>query len=331
MEKKESLHPGRLFGLGSAYWQSCALHGAVKLGIFTALAGGELAAPELAAKLGSSERGVEILLNAMVAMDLLIKEGNLFRNAPLGETYLDRNKRDYVGHIIMHHHFLVEGWSRLDEAVKAGKPVETVTKDEGLERESFQMGMFNLAQAIAPLTNGSVDLSGRKHLLDLGGGPGTHAVYFCLANPDLKATVFDRATTEPFAEEIAGRYGVSDRISFAAGDFHTDAFPGGFDVAWLSQILHSNTPEESRALIEKTAAVLEPGGLMLIHDFFLDENMAGPLFPALFSLNMLINNYGRSYSERETREMMEAAGLIDIKRIAFQSANDSAIVAGVKP
>lgn len=330
MEKKESLHPGRLFGLGSAYWQSCALHAAVKLEIFTALADRELPAPELAARLGCSERGLETLLNAMVAMDLLVKEGKLFHNSPLAETYLDRNKQSYVGHIVMHHHFLVEGWARLDEAVKSGQPVATSARDEALERESFQMGMFNLAHAIAPVISDSVELSGRRHLLDLGGGPGTHAVFFCLANPKLKATVFDRATTAPFAKKIARRYGVRDRVSFAAGDFHTDPFPGGFDAAWLSQILHSNTPDECRALIEKTVAALEPGGLLLIHEFFLDDDLTGPLFPALFSLNMLINNYGRSYSEGEVREMMAAAGLTDIERLPFQSANDSAILAGSK-
>ncbi|MFO7604824.1 MAG: methyltransferase [Desulfurivibrionaceae bacterium] len=331
MGKKANLNPGRLFSLGSGYWQSCALHAGVKLELFTALADQELGAPELAAQLGASERGLEILLNALAAMDLLVKEGTLYHNSPLAETYLDRNKQNYVGHIIMHHHYLVEGWSRLDEAVKSGKPVETGAGDEELERESFQMGMFNLAHAIAPAISESIDLAGRRHLLDLGGGPGTHAVFFCLANPKLRATVFDRAATKPFAAKISRRYGVTDRVAFAAGDFHTDPFPGSYDVAWLSQILHSNTPIECEALIKKTAAVLEPGGLMLIHDFFLEEDMSGPLFPALFSINMLINNYGRSYSEGETREMMQAAGLTDLKRLPFQGANDSAILAGIKP
>lgn len=324
-------HPGRLFGLASGYWQPCALHAGVKLGIFTALAETPMSAGELAPRLRASQRGMELLLNGLAAMDLLEKAGGSYRNSPLAAAYLDRNQPDYVGHIIMHHHHLVEGWSRLDEAVISGHPVATGSHGEEVERESFQLGMFNLARAIAPAISAGIDLAGRRHLLDLGGGPGTHAVFFCLANPELKATVFDRATTRPFAEQIAGRYGVTDRVAFAAGDFHRDPIPGRYDVTWLSQILHSNTPEECQALIKKTAGVMEPGGLMLIHDFFLDDDMAGPLFPALFSLNMLINNQGRSYSEQETREMMRAAGLTDLKRLPFQGGNDSAILAGVKP
>ena len=327
---KEQLHPGRLFGLASAFWQPCALHAAVKLDVFSALAGVPSSAAELAQRLKTSERGLELLLNALAAMELLEKNGSEFRNSSLAETYLDRNRPDYVGHIVMHHHYLVEAWSRLDEAVVSGHPVETEGEDEEKERESFLMGMFNLAVAIAPAISGSIDLSGRRRLLDLGGGPGTHAVFFCKANPELHATVFDRATTRPFAEKIARRYGMSDRVDFAAGDFHLDPIPGRYDVAWLSQILHSNTPDECRGLIEKTAAALDPGGLMLIHEFFLDDNRAAPLFPALFSLNMLINNYGRSYSASETKEMMVEAGLTGFELLPFRGGNDSKILAGVK-
>lgn len=324
------MHPGKLFGLASGYWQPCTLHAGVKLGVFTALADGAMSAAELAGQLQASERGLELLLNGLTAMDLLEKDDSLFRNTPLAANYLDRNQPDYVGHIIMHHHFLVESWSRLDEAVKSGRPVETEAEDEELERESFQMGMFNLARAIAPTISASIDLSDRRSLLDLGGGPGTHAVFFCLANPGLTATVFDRPTTRPFAEKIAKRYGVSDRIDFVPGDFHRDPIPGRFDVAWLSQILHSNTADECRGLIEKTSAVLEPGGLLLIHEFFLEENRAAPLFPALFSLNMLVNNYGRSYAAQETEEMMREAGFTDIELLPFRGGNDSSILAGVK-
>ena len=325
---RDDLHPGRLFGLGSAFWQPCALHAGVKLEVFTALADRSLTVKQLAEEIGSSERGLELLLNALAAMELIIKDGKKYRNTPLAESFLDKNKTDYVGHIIMHHHHLVDGWSKLDEAVMTGRPVETRSHGEEKERESFQMGMFNLAKAIAPAISTSIDLSTHSHLLDLGGGPGTHAVHFCLANPDLKATVFDRASTRPFAEKIAAQFGVQDRVDFSAGDFHIDPIPGSYDVTWLSQILHSNSPDECQALINKTAAVMKPGGLMMIHDFFLDDDMAGPLFPALFSLNMLINNNGRSYSEKETREMMGNAGFMDIKRLPFQGGNDSAILSG---
>jgi predicted O-methyltransferase YrrM len=295
------------------------------------LAGKSCSQAELAGKLETSERGLGTLLNALVAMDLLSKDGDNYSNAPLAETFLDKNNPDYVGHIIMHHHHLVDGWAQLAEVVKTGQPAQTRSHGEEQERESFQMGMFNLASAFAPTVAESINLSGRKHLLDLGGGPGTYAVHFCMANPTLIATVFDLPTTKPFTEKIVKRFGVEDRVAFTAGDFLVDPIPGRYDVVWLSHIIHSNSPDECRNLIRKVAQAMESGGLVMIHDFFLNETMDGPLFPALFSLNMLLNNNGRSYSEAETREMMLEAGLVDIDRLPFQGANDSAILVGVVP
>ena len=73
---------------------------------------------------------------------------------------------------------------------------------------------------------------------------------------------------------------------------------------------------------------LEPGGLILIHDFFLNDTLDGPVFPALFSMNMLLNNDGRSYSEKEVSHMLSQAGARDIHRLSFQGPNDSAILCG---
>lgn len=328
MENSNDIHPGRLLALSSSYWHACALHAGVKLEVFTQLADRQLSAAEVATELDASVRGMELLLNALVAMGLLSKNEGRFTDTSESAILLNRASPRYVGFIIMHHHHLVDGWAQLDDAVRSGRPVARRSHGEERERESFQMGMYNLAMAIAPEIAGIVDLRGRHRLLDLGGGPGTHAVHFCLANRQLEATVFDRSTTEPFARLTAERFEVTDRVGFVAGDFLRDPLPAGHDVAWLSQILHSNSPEDCVALIKKTAASLGSGGLLFVHEFFLDDSMAGPLFPALFALNMLIGNDGRSYSEMEIREMMTAAGVRDIVRLPFRGPNDSGILQG---
>ena len=319
---------GQLLSASSSYWRSSTVHAAVKLEIFTALGDAELTAEEACEKTGASERGGIMLLNALTAMGLLQHDGNRYKNTAFSRLSLVKGEPGYIGYIIMHHFHLVDAWAKLHEAVLLGRPVEKRSHGEEVERESFQMGMFNLAMAIAPAIASSVDLEGKRHLLDLGGGPGTHAIHFCLANPQLKATIYDRKTTEPFARRTTERFGVADRIDFVSGNFNADAIKGPYDVAWLSQILHSNSPEECRALIKKTVQALEPGGLILIHDFFLNDAMDGPLFPALFSMNMLLSNHGRSYSEKEVSGMMREAGARDIHPLAFRGPNDSAILCG---
>ena len=82
-------------------------------------------------------------------------------------------------------------------------------------------------------------------------------------------------------------------------------------------------------IIQKTVDALEPGGMIIIHDFILNNSLDGPLFPALFSLNMLLGTEsGQSYSEEQIIAMLAAAGAGDIRRIAIKSPNDSGIIVG---
>ena len=328
MEKGQEWSAGKLLSVSSYYWRSSTVHAGVKLDIFTEIGNERLTAADLANKMGAPQRGVEMLLNALTALELLIHNEHRYGNTGFSKKHLVKGEPGYLGYIIMHHFHLVDAWNKLHEAVMQGTPVEKKSHGEEIERQSFQMGMFNLAMAIAPTLAAEINMDGRHHLLDLGGGPGTHAIHFCIANPDLQATVFDRATTEPFFRETTRKFGMNKRIDFMAGDFNVDPIAGSYDVAWLSQILHSNTLEECQALIDKTVAALEPDGMILIHDFFLNDTMDGPLFPALFSLNMLLNNQGRSYSEKEVREMMEKAGVQNIQLLDFRAPNDSAVLSG---
>lgn len=319
---------GELLGTSSAYWRGCTLQTGVRLGLFSAVASGSSTGEEIADALGTDERATGLLLDALTGMDLLSKKDSVYSNSRAAADFLVKESPRYIGHIILHHHHLLDGWARLDEAVVKGRPVAKRSYGEEAEREAFLMGMFNLAMVNAPAVAAHINLSGRKKLLDLGGGPGTYGIHFCLENPELTAVIFDRASTEPFARETVERFGLSQRIDFLSGDFTRDPIGGGpYDVAWLSHILHSNGPEECWQLIRKTARIMEPGGLLLVHDFILNNDKSGPEFPALFSLNMLLNNpNGRSYSEAEIMTMLENAGLRDIKRLPWIGPNDSAIM-----
>ncbi len=319
---------GDLLSTSSAYWRGCSLQAGVRLGIFTIIHDRQLSAAEIAATLHADPRGTEYLLNALTAMALLVKDEDMYSNTSAASRYLNKESSAYIGHIVLHHHHILDGWAQLDEVVKTGAPVATRSYGEEVERESFLMGMFNLAMAIAPEVASQIDLSGRRRLLDLGGGPGTYAIHFCLANPQLNAVIYDRPTTQPFAMETVESFNLSDRISFAGGDIITDPLrEGSYDVAWLSHLLHSNGPEQCRQIIDKTVASMAPDGMIIIHEFILDNSKDGPEFPALFSLNMLVNNpEGRSYAENELRAMLSESGVRDITRHPFQGPNESSIL-----
>jgi hypothetical protein len=323
--------PGEILGLSGSYWRSLTLHAAVKLDLFSIIGDQALSAAQVATVIGADEHGVATLLNAAAALGLLEKKDGCFSNTESSARFLVASSPSYIGFMIRHHANLVPGWARLDEAVTSGKPVRQRSSGAtGAVQEEFLRGMHTQAMGIAPEMARRIDLGGRQKLLDLGGGPGTWAIHFVLHNPGLSAVVYDLEGTRPFAEETVSRFGVSDRVSFVGGDFTADELPKGFDVAWLSHILHGESPESCRSILEKTAAGLNPGGLLLVHEFILDDSGTSPLFPALFSLNMLVaTEGGRSYTREELEEMMAGVGARDLQLLDFVGPTESRILAGV--
>ena len=324
-------NPGELLKLSGGYWTTCALHAGVKLDVFTAIGTGRLPGEEIAQKLDADIRGVTMLLNALSAMNLLEKKDDTYLNAEAARNFLSKESPRYIGHIILHHHHLMETWARLDQGVKTKKSIrDRSSHSEDQWRESFLMGMFNIAMQAAPKVVSKIDLSHRRHLLDLGGGPGTYSIHFCKQNPQLKATVYDLPTTRPFAEKTIETFGLSDRITFRDIDYLEDGIKGTYDVTWLSHILHGESPENCRRIIERAVSALEPGGMILIHEFILNNTEDGPLFPALFSLNMLLGTEGgQAYSEKQLEDMLTRAGTKNIHRIPIETPNDSGIIAAV--
>ncbi len=327
----QDLNPGHLLEISGRFWETCTLHAGVKLDIFTIIGSEQLACQDVAQQLSGNNRAVEMLLNALTAMNLLSKNNDRYANTPVSKSFLVKDSPRYVGHIIMHHHHLVNSWAQMDAAVLSGQAVRTrASHEDDQRRESFLMGMFNIAMNLAPVIVPLIDLGGRRRLLDLGGGPGTYAIQFCLNNPGLKATVYDLPTTRPFAEKTIAKFDLTDRIEFKDTDYLEEELEGRYDVAWLSHILHAESPEGCRKIIGKAVSVLDPGGMILIHEFILDNTMDGPLFPALFSLNMLLGTpAGQAYSEKQLLDMLAEEGVVELRCIFFESPNDSSIIAGI--
>lgn len=333
----EEWHPGTLLELSGYFWKTCTLHAAVKLDVFTLIGDKSLTAEELAGNAGTDADAMTRLADALVSMALLSKKNDRYSNTPPSARFLSKSSPEYIGYMVLHHHYLVELWRRLDESVQTGKPVRVPGPDtdetgkDDAEREAFLMGMFNNANLIAPNLVTHVDLQSRRRLLDMGGGPGTYAIYFCRQYPNLTATVFDLPGTKPFAEKTIARFGMTGRIDFQSGSYLDQELPAGYDAVWMSHILHGEGYDECVRMIEKAHRAMESGGIIIIHDFILTDSRTTPLFPALFSLNMLVaTENGRAYTESEIITMLETAGFTKIRRLPYSGQNGAVLLTGIK-
>ncbi|CAK7072935.1 MAG: 3-hydroxy-5-methyl-1-naphthoate 3-O-methyltransferase [Desulfovibrio sp.] len=329
-----------LLALSSSYWTACALQAAITLDVFTTIEemaanGKPVRSSDLAAKLACDERAFSMLATALIALGFLDGDLDGLTLPEHAREYLSRNSDQYVGFIIRHHSHIMPAWAQLAEAVRTGtrkRDNSSSDTESEAEREAFLMGMFNIAMSQAETVAKAFDLAGKTRLLDLGGGPGTYAVFFARENPGLCATIYDRPTSEKFARGVVKRFGLEDRVGFIGGNFLQDELPGGYDVIWISHILHGENPEDARKLVAKAAKSLNPGGMIAIQEFVVDDDRRGPAHPALFGLNMLVGTVdGQAYTWGEMEDFLRSAGAVSVNRLDVALPMSCGILIGRMP
>ena len=119
----------------------------------------------------------------------------------------------------------------------------------------------------------------------------------------------------PIAQEEIEKAGMQDRIETKVCDYMRDEFGVGYDVAYVSNIIHSLGPEDVRHIFEKAYRALDSGGLIVVKDFFLEDSRIEPNNAAFFSINMLVaTEHGRSYTWRETENLLTSVGFKNLRR-----------------
>jgi predicted O-methyltransferase YrrM len=271
---------------------------AVELDIFGVLGEKALSGRELARALSADPRAVEILANALVALDLLTKENGRFRNSDTSLDYLSSRSPRFRGGGLRHMANLWKSWDRLTDIVKKGGPAGTPWTEDS--RRSFIQAMEHAGKGSAPQLARTLDLSHIKTVLDLGGGPGAFAIALARQNPDLQAVILDLPYALDIARQAVSEAGLSGRVTLKEGDFFKDDLGKGYDLVLVSSIIHSLDSEENLHVLGRVKEALNPGGLLVVRDFLVDESHTRPTQAAIFAVNMLVNTRGgRTYSFNE--------------------------------
>jgi len=309
--------PDRIIDMVIAFQRSRVLLTAYELELFTALGNESKSSAEVAGALGTEKHATDRLMNALCALELLDKKENKFSNTPLAQRFLVKHSPDFLGNLY-HSVHLWDTWSTLTRAVYKGTTImEKKINDRGEKwLTAFIAAMHNRAQKHAPKVVGKLDLSKVTRVLDVGGGSGAYAMAFAKARSNISAAVFDLPNVIPLTRQYIEKEGLADKIKTIVGDYTVDSLGNGYDLIFLSAIIHSNSNEVNVKLLKKCSEALNPGGQVVIQDFIMDENRTTPPSGALFALNMLVSTEaGDTYTEAEVKDWMTAAGFSNIKRI----------------
>ena len=300
-----------------AFRSSRVLITANNYGVFDLLIASQ-SAEAISQKLDIDLRATEILLDALTGLGFLKKSNRKYRNTSISNHFLVKGESYYQGDIIKHADNLWSNWSSLDEVVKTGKPSQ-----KARDHDAFILGMHNLASLKTKDVMKTIGLKGVKKALDLGGGPGTYSIE--MAKKGVEVTLFDHPDAIEIAERLIEKEGVKG-INFIKGDFMADDIGRGYDLIFISQILHSYSEEDNLLILRKCKKALNNGGRIIIQDFYISESRTHPVQSALFSVNMLVNTWGgRSYSPKEIKGWLSEAGFKNIKE---RSMDDTVLIEG---
>lgn len=314
-EAKESQE--RLWDILMGFVASQALYACVELNLFTQLTGRALTLAQVAEAAGIDSRTAERLLTPMVALGLVTVEQGHYSNTEVADLCLVKGKPHYFGDMVSYYiNNFYPAAGQILESARKGEPViahwQALRSREEIARSST-LAMDNLSRDLGVLLAGFLDLSPAKRLLDIGGGSGAVGRALAERYAGLEAVVLDQPLVLKIAQEIWASSSALSRFKPYPGDFVRDELPAGFDVAIASNIVHLYGAGVNQKLMEKIFHAINPGGVALVIDFYLDEAKTGPLFPALFGLGASLMGKGpRTYSPGDVRSWMEASGFQDI-------------------
>jgi hypothetical protein len=321
--------------LSTAYWDSQTLLTANRLRVFDVLADGPKSPEQVAAALGLDPRATGLFLRACVGLGLLEQEAGRFANSSAASTFLVARSPAYMGNAIAYSDQLYGTWAGLESALRSGQPAlpaESYLGDDPARTRTFVHAMHGRALGIARALVHVLDLSGRREMLDVGGGPGTYSVLLTERFPGLHAEVLELPGVAAVARELVAAAGASDRVALRDGSYHTADFGTGRDVVLMSGMFHRETAETCRDLIRRAAACLVPGGLLAVSDVFADEGGARPAFAAMFGVNMMLTApNGGVHADSDVRRWMRDSGFGELRVVPLPPPMPHRVVIGIKP
>jgi hypothetical protein len=196
-------------------------------------------------------------------------------------------------------------------AAKEGKDWAAAMEDDNFA-SSFTAGMNSRGAYLAHGLLRTVNLDGCRKLLDIGGGSGIYATTLVQNFPELRAAVFEKPPVDKVAGYTVKKLRLNDKIKIIPGDMFRDDLPRGYDVHFISHVLHDWDLKEVKSILQNSYRNMAAGGTLIIHDAYINKTKTGPVSVAEYSVLLMFLSEGKCYSISEMKEILKATGFTDI-------------------
>jgi SAM-dependent methyltransferase len=205
-------------------------------------------------------------------------------------------------------------WTQLTEVAQSGAPLVT--------HEAARSGWPQVVTGIAPLALAAARTAAERleiehadpfRMLDVGGGAGAFSAIWLALHAGAHACQIDWEDVNAVARAYVAGYGVADRFETRDGDVRAVDFGSGYRFVVMSQLVHFFAADDNRLLFAKAKRALDPGGVLIVADFVLDDDRRGDGMARMFGANMLFaTEHGRALVRGEVEEWLGAAGFDEI-------------------
>jgi SAM-dependent methyltransferase len=326
--------PLPLFDIMGTMMMSRAVMAGVHFGVFDRLAAGAKTASELATEAGCDSHAMRLLLDALAACGYLERErdGESFRNAPLGERWLRSDQPQTLAHFALFNYDQWDWVSHLEEFIQRGQPVDIHARLDAPHWRRYMLGLRDIAALSADEVARRLYLRAPRSLLDIGAGHCLYTIRLCERHPKLRATVVDLEPAARVGQELVAAAGLADRVTFRVGHLGETEFGESHDAAFLFNVMHHLDEDTNNATVRRVHAALKSGGKFVVWEAFREErerqrrDQMGALLGLFFGVA----------SKRETLEFDQVAawarqaGFRRIERKKLQTAPFAALLVATK-
>ncbi|MDD5701415.1 MAG: methyltransferase [Dehalococcoidales bacterium] len=211
----------------------------------------------------------------------------------------------------------------LKKVLQTGRPVNWAAAKEGKDwatsmqnddfAESFTAAMNSRGGYLARGLLKVIDLQSYQNILDIGGASGIYSAILLEKYHGLHSTIFEKLPVDKAARYSVNKLGLASRIDVLAGDMFRDSFPEGYDIHFLSHILHDWDVNKVKIVLANSFRSLNPGGRIIIHDAHINKSKTGPVSVAEYSVLLMALSEGKCYSITEMKNLLEEAGFKNIE------------------
>ena len=314
--------PGVIHNLMRAQWAGAIIANSTQLKIFDAVDLGFRSADEVARETGIQPRAAEILLNALVSLELLTKDEKGYSTTEESHYYMVSTSPLFVGGYFQARPAFAKAWQDMAEILTTGKPGAEINKDEtaqeffpDLAAALFPMN-FAYGQRLAEYLK-IAERTEKVRVLDLACGSAVWSIPLARANKNVHVDALDFAPVLDVARRFTEKAGVKEQYAYLSGNWQDIALAENtYDVVILGHILHSEGKGRSFELLSHVYGALKKGGTVAIAEFLVDSSRTSPAFAAMFALNMyLVTTDGCVFSHDELGDMLNECGFVHVREM----------------